>query len=129
VLAVPAARVLLVDDSDDLRGFVAEVLEQAGAIVTAVATAERALELVTQWQPDVLISDLEMPGRDGYWLIAQVRALPPERGGMIPAACLTGRTGPEERACLLRAGFQYHVAKPFDMLTLIGVVGILALKP
>jgi CheY-like chemotaxis protein len=77
----------------------------------------------------VLISDLEMPGRDGYWLIAQVRALPPERGGMIPAACLTGHSGPEERAGILRAGFQYHLAKPFDMRTLIGVVGILALKP
>ncbi len=77
----------------------------------------------------MLLSDLEMSEKDGYWLIRRVRALSPDRGGLTPAACLTGCTDPEDRARILRAGFQYHIAKPFDMSRLLGVVGILALKP
>ena len=65
----------------------------------------------------------------GYWLISQVRALPPERGGATPAAALTGFTGPEHRASILRAGFQYHVEKPVTLQQLAGVVALLALKP
>jgi CheY-like chemotaxis protein len=70
-----------------------------------------------------------MPKQDGYWLIRRVRCLAPNRGGLTPAACLTGSTEPETRARILRAGFQYHIAKPVDMSRLLGVVGILALKP
>jgi CheY-like chemotaxis protein len=77
----------------------------------------------------MLLSDLEMPEKDGYWLIGRVRALAPDRGGLTPAACLTGRTDPEDRARILRAGFQYHIAKPVDVSRLLGIVGILALKP
>jgi CheY-like chemotaxis protein len=77
----------------------------------------------------VLLSDLAMPGRrGGYWLIGQVRALPPERGGVTPAAALTALTGPEHRASVLRAGFQLHVEKPVGLDALIGAVAILALK-
>ena len=77
----------------------------------------------------MLLSDLSMPeGQDGYWLIGQVRALPPERGGATPAAALTAYTGPEHRASVLRAGFQYHVEMPVGFLELTGVVAILALK-
>ena len=129
MLLLPAVRVLIVDDEPDIREFVAEVLEGAGATVMAVDTAARALDLVAQWRPDVLISDLQMPGKDGYWLIGQVRALAAELGGMTPAACITARCTPEDRAHTLRAGFQYHIVKPFEMRQLVGVVGILALKP
>jgi CheY-like chemotaxis protein len=69
-----------------------------------------------------------MPGKGGYWLIGQVRALPLERGGATPAAALTGFTGPEHRASILRAGFQYHIEKPVTLEKLVGVVGLLALK-
>ena len=79
-------------------------------------------------RPTVLLSDLLMPGKGGYSLIGQVRALPPERGGSTPAAALTAYTGPEHRASVLRAAFQYHVAKPVSIPELIGVVAILALK-
>jgi len=61
--------------------------------------------------------------------ILDLRALAPERGGLTPAACLTGTTGPEDRARVLGAGFQYHIAKPVSMPRLLGVVAILALKP
>ncbi|OLB43901.1 MAG: hypothetical protein AUG14_11450 [Candidatus Rokubacteria bacterium 13_1_20CM_2_68_19] len=121
-------RVLVVDDMPYVRDVVTEILERDGATVTAVGTAEEALEVLQRERPTVLLSDLSMPGKGGYWLIGQVRALPPERGGTTPAAALTAYTGPEHRASVLRAGFQYHVAKPVSMQELIGVVAILALK-
>jgi len=126
---LPSIHVLVVDDSSAIREMLTQILEGQGATVTAVGTAEHALDLLEQLRPDVLLSDLEMPEKDGYWLIGRVRALAPDRGGLTPAACLTGRTDPEDRALILRAGFQYHIAKPVDMSRLLGIVGILALKP
>lgn len=121
-------RVLVVDDMAHVRDVVTEILERDGAAVTAVASAEEALDVLQRERPNVLLSDLSMPGKGGYWLIEQVRALPPERGGTTPAAALTAYSGPEHRASVLRAGFQYHVEKPVGMRELIGVVAILALK-
>jgi CheY-like chemotaxis protein len=69
-----------------------------------------------------------MPEKDGYWLISQVRALPAELGGSTPAACLTGRIEAEDRARVLRAGFQYHIPKPVDVRKMLGIVALLALK-
>ena len=66
--------------------------------------------------------------KGGYWLIGKVRALPPERGGTTPAAALTGFTGPEHRASVLRAGFQYHIEKPVTLHDLAEIVALLALK-
>ena len=121
-------RVLVVDDAPYVREVVTDILTQDGASVTAVGSAEEALA-VLQWQrPDVLLSDLAMPGKGGYWLIGQVRALPPERGGAIPAAALTAYTGPEHRASVLCAGFQLHVEKPVGLEALIGAVATLALR-
>ena len=122
-------RVLVVDGSNLVRATVTAMLEHYGAAVTAVASADEALEALQRERPDVLVSDLAMPGKGGYWLISQVRALPPERGGATPAAALTGFTGPEHRASILRAGFQYHVEKPVALQQLAGVVALLALKP
>jgi CheY-like chemotaxis protein len=126
---LPSVHVLVVDDAPDIRELLTTVLERQGATVTAVGTAVQALGLLEELRPDVLLSDLEMPEKDGYWLIRRVRALTPNQGGLTPAACLTGSTDPEARARILRAGFQYHIAKPVDMSRLLGVVGILALKP
>src|SRR5437870_4491495 len=98
-------RVLVVDDMRYVREVVTEILERAGATVTEVDSAEDALEVLQRERPTVLLSDLSMPGKGGYWLIGQVRALPPERGGTTPAAALTAYTGPEHRASVLRAGF------------------------
>ena len=121
-------RVLVVDDTVSVLEVLREILELAGASVTAVTGAEQALAVLQEERPDVLLSDLAMPGRGGYWLIGQVRALPPERGGATPAAALTAYGGPEHRASILRAGFQYHVEKPVGVRELIGIVTILALK-
>ena len=121
-------RVLVVDDAPYVLQAVTAILEEDGATVTAVGTAEEALAALQGERPDVLLSDLAMPGRGGYWLIGQVRALPPERGGATPAAAFTAYGGPEHRASILRAGFQYHIEKPIGASELVGVVAILALK-
>src|SRR5207253_5067436 len=104
------------------------ILAEDGAKVTAVGSAEEALAALQGERPDVLLSDLAMPGKGGYWLIGQVRALPPERGGVTPAAALTAFTGPEHRASVLRAGFQLHVEKPVGLDASIQAVAMLALK-
>ena len=121
-------RVLVVDDAPFVRQVVTDILEHQGATVTAVGSADEALAALQGERPDVLLSDLMMPGKGGYWLIGQVRALPPEDGGATPAAALTAYSGPEHRASVLRAGFQYHVEKPVGIRELVGVVAILALK-
>lgn len=121
-------RVLVVDDASDVREVVTEILAHDGAKVTAVGSAEEALTALQGERPDVLLSDLAMPGKGGYWLIGQVRALPPERGGVTPAAALTAFTGPKHRASVLRAGFQLHVEKPIGLHALIQAVAMLALK-
>ena len=121
-------RVLVVDDTPYVRDVVRDILTEDGARVTAVASAEEALAALQWERPDVLLSDLAMPGKGGYWLIQQVRALPPERGGVTPAAALTAFTGPEHRASVLRAGFQLLVEKPFGLDELIGAVAKLALN-
>jgi CheY-like chemotaxis protein len=120
--------VLVVDDAPYVLEAVTEILQRDGATVTAVGSADQALEVLQAERPDVLLSDLGMPGKGGYWLIGQVRALPPERGGATPAAALTAYAGPEHRASVLRAGFQYHVEKPLGVHELVGVVAVMALK-
>jgi CheY-like chemotaxis protein len=120
-------RVLVVDDVRAVREIVTEILAHDGAQVTAVGSAEEALDALQGERPDVLLSDLAMPGKGGYWLIGQIRALPPERGGVTPAAALTAFSGPEHRASVLRAGFQLHVEKPISLDALIEAVTMLAL--
>ena len=121
-------RVLVVDDVPAVLDVVTAMLVENGASVTAVGTAEAALAVLRRDRPTVLVSDLSMPDKGGYWLIGQVRALPPERGGATPAAALTGLTGSVHRASALRAGFQYHVEKPLGVVDLVGIVAILARK-
>jgi CheY-like chemotaxis protein len=121
-------RVLLVDNSQCIREVVTAMLEDYGATVTAVGTADEALEALERERPEVLISALAMPDKGGYWLIGKVRGLPADRGGATPAAALTGFTGPEHRASILRAGFQYHIEKPVSSNNLSGIVALLALK-
>jgi two-component system, chemotaxis family, CheB/CheR fusion protein len=121
-------RVLVVDDDDDLRYVTCASLESQGAIVTESASAREAFHVLRQERPDVLVSDLSMPpGEDGYWLIAAVRALSIAHGGGTPAAALTGHVTAEDRARVLRAGFQFHIAKPAEPERLVGIVAILAL--
>ena len=103
---------LVVDDHVEVLALVDETLSACGAEVRAHRAAEAALAELRAWQPDVLISDITMPGRDGYWLIEQVRALPERAGGAIPALALTAYVRVEERLRVLHAGYQLFVPKP-----------------
>ena len=119
-------RVLLVDDEDEVRDVMASVLCDCGALVTSVASAREALTLLKGGQPvNVLLSDIAMPGEDGYELIRQVRALSAGVAG-LPAAAVTAFAGAQERERALAAGFQMHLAKPILPETLAHAVAKLA---
>lgn len=123
-------RVLIVDDEPDSRDVLAAILEQRGAEVMAAASAADALERLrlasNQSVPDVLVSDIGLPGEDGVDLITRVRKLKPEQGGRIPAIALTAYARAEDEACVLAAGYQRHVAKPVEPAALASIVASLA---
>jgi len=107
-------QILLVDDQADVREFFSFALEQYGATVTAVESAAEALEILMQSKPDILLSDIGMPLMDGYMLLREVRKLPPEQGGQIPAIALTAYAGEINYNQAMAAGFQKHLPKPVD---------------
>jgi PAS domain S-box-containing protein len=119
-------RVLVVDDEIDARELIATLLQTAGAEVRAVASATEALSALAEFQPQVLISDIGMPGEDGYTLLQKVRALEPEQGGRIPAIALTAYAYEQDRQRALEVGFQAHVSKPIDPAALLAVLASLA---
>jgi len=123
--SLAGVRILVVDDDPTAVDLVREVLVQAGGEVRGSGTVEEALRVFEQWRPDILVSDVEMPGQDGYTLIRKVRALDPERGGKTPAVALTAFGRPEDRVRSLRAGFNIHVTKPVDRGELIAVIASL----
>jgi signal transduction histidine kinase len=114
--------VLVVDDEADARELLSTMLGQLGAEVRVVGSAAEALAALDQMQPDVLISDIGMPDEDGYSLIQKVRARPPERGGLVPAAALSAYARAEDRTRSILAGFQMHVPKPVDPAELAAVI-------
>jgi len=117
--------VLVVDDDLNARELLVAVLDSAGAEVRAAASTEDALMILDGWTPDVLMSDIEMPGEDGYELMRRVRALSGLRG-RIAAVALTAHARPEDRARALEAGFQWHIAKPIDPAELVAAIAALA---
>ncbi len=118
--------VLIVDDEADARSVVARSLENAGATVHAAPSAAEALALLERERPHVLISDIGMPGEDGYALIRSVRSLGAEQGGHVPAIALTAYARTEDRMKAILAGFQMHVAKPVEIAELLAMVASLA---
>jgi signal transduction histidine kinase/ActR/RegA family two-component response regulator len=115
-------RLLAVDDESDSRAMVREVLLACGAQVAQASSAEEALSLFTRERPDVIISDIAMPGEDGYSLIRKIRALPAEQGGRTPAVALTAYARGEDAQRAFSAGFQMHLAKPVEPAQLATVV-------
>jgi CheY-like chemotaxis protein len=113
-LDLNGVEILVVDDDTDAREFVTFLLEQYGARVRAVSSAGEALTALTQSVPDVLLSDIGMPDVDGYMLMQQVRTLPPEQGGQIPAIALTAYAGEINYQQAIAAGFQSHISKPVE---------------
>ncbi|WP_414519202.1 PAS domain S-box protein [Nostoc sp. PCC 9305] len=115
-------QILLVDDQADVREFFSFALEQYGATVTAVESADEALQTLVQSQPDILLSDIGMPFMDGYMLLREVRKLPPEQGGQIPAIALTAYAGEINYNQAMAAGFQKHLPKPVDPVDLAAAI-------
>jgi CheY-like chemotaxis protein len=118
--------VLLVDDDEDTRALLETVLEYCGALVTAVASAADALTTLERVKPDLVLSDLSMPERDGYWLIRELRARPVDAGGKVPAVAITALGFPHGVDRSLAAGFQAHLRKPVDPWELARTIAGLA---
>lgn len=118
--------VLVVEDEADTREWISTVLKSCGAQVIAVGSVDEALAALERERPNVLASDIGLPGEDGYALIRKIRELEPRMGGTIPAVALTAYARIEDYQEALAAGFQLHVAKPIRAAELVAVVASLA---
>jgi signal transduction histidine kinase/ActR/RegA family two-component response regulator len=119
-------KVLVVDDEPDARELVMTVLGQCGCLTEGAASVRQALDVVSQFKPDVILSDIGMPGEDGYELARRLRQRPPEQGGRIPAAALTAYARAEDRRRAMRAGFEMHLPKPVEPAELVAALATLA---
>jgi PAS domain S-box-containing protein len=126
VVNLAGITVLLVDDEPDARELLCEVLEHYGASAEAAGSADEAIGRLTARPFDVLLSDIGLPGEDGYALISRVRALPSNKGGQIPAAALTAYARSEDSRRALEAGFLRHAVKPIQPAALAALVKELA---
>jgi CheY-like chemotaxis protein len=118
--------VLVVDDEADAVEIVTELLGSVGAVVEGARSAEEVLEKLPAFLPEVLVSDIGLPGMDGYDLIRSVRALDRAQGGQTPALALTAYTRREDVERSLSAGFQAHLEKPVDAERLLRAIASLA---
>jgi CheY-like chemotaxis protein len=116
----------VVDDEPDARDLLNEMLTNYGAEVKTCASAAEALRILDEWRPDALVSDIGMPGEDGYELLRKIRAREPERGGRIPALALTAYARAEDTRRALAAGYQMHIPKPVELGRLAAAIASLA---
>jgi CheY-like chemotaxis protein len=123
--ALDGLRILLVDDDADVRDAIAAVLAECGAKVVACGCGADALQALKREAPDVLVSDIAMPGMDGQSLMRRIRELGARRGS-VPAIALTGYASPADRTQALLAGYQVFLPKPFDPAELVTLVAKLA---
>ena len=117
---------LVVDDDTDARELIAQLLVECGADVRQAGSAADALHEFERARPDVLLSDIGMPGRDGYQLIRDIRGLDAAHGGNVPAVALTAFARSEDRTRAMLAGYQAHIAKPIQPAELVSTVAGLA---
>ena len=125
-LHLTGVKVLVVDDEADARTLVQRLLEDRGATVQTAGNVGEAMERLQTQRPDVLVSDIGMPGADGFELMRQVRALPTAQGGSTPAVALTAYARSEDRLKVILAGFQMHMAKPVEVAELLALVASLS---
>ena len=118
-------KILIVDDEPDTRDMLKAGLSRCGAEVVAASSASEAFAKLGADLPGLLISDIGMPGEDGYEFIGRLRKLPVKDGGNIPAIALTAYARVEDRMKALRAGYQMHVPKPVDLAELVAVAASL----
>ena len=121
-LRLDGLRVLVVDDEDDARLLLRDVFSERGATVAEASSAKAGFLELERFRPDVIVSDIAMPGGDGYGLIRAVRKLSQEHGGRTPAIALTAHARDQDGERAFAAGFQRYVSKPVDLLRLVSVV-------
>jgi signal transduction histidine kinase/ActR/RegA family two-component response regulator len=126
--ALHGLRILAVDDEDDARDLLSLVLEQAGAQVESVGSVAEAIRALEHEWPDVIVSDLAMPGADGYELIARVRSLESQRGSRVPVVALTAYASDDDRDRVLAAGFRAYLVKPAEPRDLVRTLASLMTK-
>lgn len=115
-------KVVAVDDQADSLRLIKFVLEKSGAVVRAFDNAGRAFEEVKKWHPDLIVSDISMPGESGYEFLNKVRQLPADEGGATPAFALTAHAGFEDKERAINAGYQKHFPKPLDPKALLSSI-------
>ncbi len=125
-LGLAGVKVLVVDDEPDARNLIQQVLQRCSAEVTTAENCDQAINLLRHYKPDVIVSDIGMPNKDGYQFIREVRALPAAEGGKTPAIALTAYARSEDRTRAMLAGFQVHISKPIEPTELIATVGSVA---
>jgi PAS domain S-box-containing protein len=113
--------ILVVDDEADTLHLLKRGLEDCGAQVMVAESAAEASLVIQREVPDLLISDIGMPGEDGYEMMRKLRLLPAENGGKIPAIALTAYARVKDRLRALRSGYQMHVLKPVELAELVAV--------
>lgn len=114
--------VLLVDDDADTLDLLSAALKQQKATVTAVSSAEDAIQAITNSKPDVVVSDIAMPGEDGYQLIERIRTMKLDDAGFIPALAITAYAKHEDREAALSSGYQGYLAKPLELTEFVAAV-------
>ncbi|MDQ2640201.1 MAG: ATP-binding protein, partial [Pseudomonadota bacterium] len=114
-------KVLVVDDEPDARALVQRLLQDCQAIVATASSADEALHFLDTTMPDVIVSDVGMPGTDGYSLMRRIRARD-DAGAAVPAIALTAYVRAEDQSRAIAAGFQCHLRKPVEAATLLSSV-------
>ena len=117
--ALDGLQVLVVDDEPDIRGMVSTLLEICGAHVTSADSAEKGAELLIRAKPDIVVTDLAMPGQDGFAFLKRIQSIENEHNWRIPVAALTAYAGIEDEKKALEAGFEAYVRKPVDPAKLV----------
>jgi CheY-like chemotaxis protein len=118
--------VLIVEDDDDARELLATVLEPCKARISTASSVPDAMEVVATDLPDVIVSDIGLPGEDGYAFVRRLRALPADQGGRTPAIALTAYARVVDRTKALLAGFNMHVPKPVEPAELMAALASLS---
>jgi PAS domain S-box-containing protein len=120
--------VLVVDDELDARSLIQRLLQDCKAVVVTAASVAESLDIIVGETPDLIVSDIGMPGEDGYGLIRRVRALQNGKS-QIPAIALTAYARTEDRVKAINAGFQLHLSKPVEPVELVAMVNSLVKRP
>ena len=114
--------IVVVDDNSDVRRFVGAFLAQLGANIALAQSAIEGLEAIKTHRPDIVLSDISMPGRDGFDLLRDIRALAPDDGGSVPVIAMTALVNRLDGARFLKAGFQAFLPKPFHPEKLVETI-------